>query len=175
MSEKQKARPIAASQPMDANRFNGWEVRAHPCFFEQIEKLDQAVNKLKTSDPKNWSNSPNAKLLGMIRRLAWEDVPLDPANPKYRQGNTLGPDRKHWFRAKCGGGRFRLFFRFSSVHKIIIYAWVNDERTLRTYGGSTDAYKVFESMLNRGNPPDDWETLVQASKSLPSNPGDKKS
>ena len=33
--------------------------------------------------------------------------------------------RRHWLRAKFGGGRFRLFFGYSSSAKIIIYAWVN--------------------------------------------------
>lgn len=32
-------------------------------------------------------------------------IPVDPARPEYRQGNTLGDDYKHWFRAKCGGQR----------------------------------------------------------------------
>ena len=31
-------------------------------------------------------------------------------------------------------GRFRLFFRFDSASKVIIYAWVNDENTLRKVG-----------------------------------------
>ena len=42
----------------------------------------------------------------------------------------LGPGNRHWFRAKFHG-RYRLFFRFSAGQKIIIYAWVNDEQSLR--------------------------------------------
>jgi toxin YhaV len=33
---------------------------------------------------------------------------------------------------------------------------------LRTYGGKTDAYKVFKGMLEDGNPPDDWVALHKA-------------
>ncbi|WP_336742164.1 type II toxin-antitoxin system YhaV family toxin [Aureimonas altamirensis] len=33
---------------------------------------------------------------------------------------------------------------------------------VRTYDAKTDAYRVFKGMLERGNPPDDWETLRKA-------------
>jgi toxin YhaV len=52
-------------------------------------------------------------------------------------------------------GGFRLFFRFSSTAKIIVYAWVNDSDTLRTYGSKGDAHAVFKTMLDKGNPPED--------------------
>jgi toxin YhaV len=78
----------------------------------------------------------------------------------------LGPSRKHWFRAKFGGGRFRLFFRYSSSAKIIVYAWVNDNETLRTYGAKSDAYAVFKAMLDRGNPPEDWAELLTSSSAI---------
>lgn len=57
---------------------------------------------------------------------------------------------------------FRLFFRYSTSAKIIIFAWVNDETTLRTYGAKSDAYAVFRKMLDKGNPPDSWEALLKA-------------
>ncbi|KXV79940.1 toxin, partial [Acetobacter malorum] len=72
---------------------------------------------------------------------------------------TLGKAHKHWFRAKFGNGRFRLFFRYDSATKVIIFAWVNDNNSLRTYGAKTDAYKVFQGMLEGGNPPDGWTEL----------------
>ncbi len=43
---------------------------------------------------------------------------------------------------------------------MIVYAWVNDEDTLRTYGSRTDAYAVFARVLETGNPPDDWDALL---------------
>jgi toxin YhaV len=46
---------------------------------------------------------------------------------------------------------------------VIVFAWVNDEQTLRSAGSKSDPYAVFEKMLGRGNPPDDWNALVTAS------------
>jgi len=48
--------------------------------------------------------------------------------------------------------------------KIIVYAWVNDEQTLRSAGSKSDPYSVFSKMLARGYPPDDWDELVQTSR-----------
>uniref|UniRef100_UPI0025F0C19E type II toxin-antitoxin system YhaV family toxin n=1 Tax=uncultured Thiohalocapsa sp. TaxID=768990 RepID=UPI0025F0C19E len=83
--------------------------------------------------------------------------------PAFRQGDTLGEARKHWFRAKCFQ-QYRLFYRFSSEARIIVLAWVNDETTLRAYGSRTDAYATFRGMLDGGNPPDDFDALMQAAK-----------
>ena len=91
--------------------------------------------------------------------MFFEAVPADPTATDYRQGRPLGADYKHWFRAKFGNGRFRLFFRYDSTAKVIIFAWVNDETTVRTYGAKTDAYKIFKGMLDNGKPPDDWVVL----------------
>jgi toxin YhaV len=118
---------------------NGWTLYAHPLFLEQLEKLIKAAEKAKIKNPKTYQKSANTKLLAAIRKLAFEDIPVDPARPEYRQGGTLGKTRKHWFRAKFASGRFRLFFRYSSSAKIIVYAWVNDRDTLRTYGSKSDA------------------------------------
>ena len=43
---------------------------------------------------------------------------------------------------------------------MIVFAWVNDEDTKRAYESSDDAYRVFRKMLEGGEPPDDWETLL---------------
>lgn len=141
---------------------NGWQLFAHSLFLDQIEKLAGAVEKARKKDPRSWRKSANAKLLAAIRQLVFETIPQDPTRPEYRQGGTLGDARKHWFRAKFGGGRFRLFFRYSSSAKVIVFAWVNDENTLRTYGAKSDAYAVFRKMLDGGNPPDDWAALIAA-------------
>ena len=146
---------------------NGWTLYAHPLFLDQLEKLTKAVERAKKKNPKDYRKSANTKLLAAIRKLAFEDIPVDPAHPEYRQGGTLGAKRKHWFRAKFASGRFRLFFRYSSSAKIIVYAWVNDRDTLRTYGSKSDAYAVFKKMLDKDNPPDDWYALMAASVNLP--------
>ena len=138
---------------------NGWSVLSHPLFLDQWERLIEAVEALKTKKPEDYQKSADAKLLAALVQLVTATVPSDPTASIYRQGTTLGDDRKHWFRAKFGNGRFRLFFRYSSASKIIIFARVNDENSLRTYGSKTDAYKVFKGMLDSGNPPDDWDAL----------------
>ena len=87
---------------------NGWQLFAHPLFLDQIEKLADAVEKARKKDPRTCRKSANAKLLAAIRQLVFETIPQDPTRTEYRQGGTLGDARKHWFRAKFGGGRFRL-------------------------------------------------------------------
>lgn len=141
---------------------NGWTVYAHPLLLDQLEKLTTAVGALKRKDPQGYRDHANAKLLAALLLLMFAKIPGDPTSSAYVQGKTLGPDRRHWFRAKFGAGRFRLFFRYSSRSRTIIFAWVNDENSLRTYGSKTDAYAVFKNMLNDGNPPDDWEALMRA-------------
>ena len=141
---------------------NGWQLYAHPLFLDQLDKLAAGVERARAKDPRGWRTSANAKLLATLRQLAFETIPQDPARVEYRQGGTLGEARKHWFRAKFGNGRFRLFFRYSTSAKIIIFAWVNDETTLRTYGSKSDAYAVFRKMLDKGNPPDSWDALLAA-------------
>ena len=141
---------------------NGWTIAAHPLFLDQLERLTAAVEREKAKAPGHYHETANAKLLASLRELVFRTVPADPARPIYRQGDTLGASRKHWFRAKFGGQRFRLFFRFSSEARVIIFAWVNDQDTLRTYGSKSDAYAVFKGMLDAGNPPDDWTALLKA-------------
>ncbi|SEN70274.1 toxin YhaV [Sphingomonas gellani] len=142
---------------------NGWTIYAHPLLLDQLEKLTAAVEKAKAKDPQGWTRAANAKVLAAVHSLMFKTVPSDPTRSEYRQGSTLGASRKHWFRAKFGKGRFRLFFRFDSRSKIIIFVWVNDETTLRTYGSKSDAYAVFKGMLDKGVPPDNWAALLQAS------------
>lgn len=143
---------------------NDWELFAHPLLLDQLEKLMVAVEKLKAKKPDDYESSANFKLLAALCELMFVTIPADPTRPEYRQGNTLGHGYKHWFRTKFGGQRFRLFFRFDTRAKVMIYAWVNDEDTKRTYGSKNDAYAVFRKMLNSGNPPDDWEALLKGAK-----------
>ncbi|PYB76892.1 MULTISPECIES: type II toxin-antitoxin system YhaV family toxin [Rhizobium] len=144
---------------------NGWIIRAHPLFLDQLERLTLAVEREAQKRPETFRSGANAKLLASLQKLVFETIPADPASPAFRQGGTLGPERKHWFRAKFGNGRFRLFFRYSSTAKVIVFAWVNDAETLRSYGARNDAYAVFRAMLDDGNPPDSWSHLLEAASS----------
>jgi len=143
---------------------HGWQLHAHPLFLDQLERLLSAVERAKRSDPQGWQRGADARLLAALRALLLDRIPHDPLAPEFRQGNTLGQDRRHWFRAKFGGNRFRLFFRADSRARVIVYAWVNDRDTLRKAGAGTDPYAVFARMLTGGNPPDDWPALLAAAQ-----------
>lgn len=138
---------------------NGWHLFAHPLFLDQIEALLRQVERLKAKDPTGYLKKNAAKRLAAISSLAFEIIPQDPSRPEYRQGTALGEHRKYWRRAKFYQ-QYRLFFRYHQEQKIIVYAWVNDEDTRRAYESRDDAYRVFGRMLERGNPPADWDTLL---------------
>ncbi|KTD19507.1 type II toxin-antitoxin system YhaV family toxin [Legionella israelensis] len=145
------------------NNVNGWTIFVHPMFMGEYEDLIHQVEKLKKKDPVNYKNKNVTKRLAAINKLAFEIIPQDPTLPEYRQGSTLGREHKHWYRAKFFQ-QYRLFFRYHSESKIIVYAWVNNEKHKRVYDSKTDAYRVFEKMLNKGNPPDDWTALLKEAK-----------
>lgn len=142
---------------------HGWTLLFHDCVIEQLQKLHTATRRAQENDPQGFESNANAKLFRALSQLILDVVPGDPARDEFRQGNTLGHAHRHWRRAKIGR-RFRLFFRYDSKAKIIVYAWVNDEQTLRSSGSKSAPYAVFEKMLGRGNPPDEWNALVKASK-----------
>lgn len=143
---------------------HGWILLFHDCIVEQLQKLHAATGRAQRKDPQGFESNASVKLFKALTQLIHEAVPSDPGRDEYRQGNTLGPEHRHWRRAKIGR-RFRLFFRYDSRSKTIVFAWVNDEQTSRSSGSKSDPYAVFEKMLQRGNPPDDWESLVTASRS----------
>ncbi len=143
---------------------HGWTLLFHACVSAQLQKLHAAADRAKQQDPNGFDANANVRLFNALSKLIFEAVPSDPNREEYRQGNTMGPAFRHWRRAKIGR-RFRLFFRFDSKSKIIIFAWVNDENTLSSSCSKNDPYAVFQRMLAKGHPPDDWVTLVSASRS----------
>lgn len=143
---------------------HGWILLFHDCIAQQLQRLHSASERANRSDPTGQENNANVKLFRALTKLILDVVPTDPGRNEYRQGNTLGPEHRHWRRAKIGRW-FRVFFRYDSTSKTIVFAWVNDEQTLRSSGSKSDPYAVFEKMLSRGNPPDEWQMLVAASRS----------
>jgi len=131
----------------------GWNLYAHPELLNQIDRLKLAAQA--EGDPQGNAT----KVLAWVSRAIFDEIPSDPTRAKYRLGGALG-GITHWFRDKYAG-RFRLFFRYDSRAKIIIYGWVNDAETLRTYGSRTDAYAVFKDRLTSGKPPDSWDALLR--------------
>ena len=143
---------------------HGWTVFAHPLFLVQLEALAQQVEVFKQKDPVGYVKKNANKRMAAITKLAFDVIPQDPTRPEYRQGNTLGGDYKHWFRAKFFQ-QYRLFFRYHAPSKVIVLAWVNDADTKRAYESDGDAYRVFRKMLASGHPPDDWDQLLTEAKS----------
>jgi toxin YhaV len=146
---------------------NGWTLYAHPLFVEQLASLTAQVNAFNARDPIGYKKKNATKRLAAIEKLIFDIIPSDPNVPDYRQGSTLGDHNKHWFRAKFFQ-QYRLFFRYHQASKMIVYAWVNDEKTKRAYEGKNDAYKVFAKMLASGNPPDSWDALLKMASALTS-------
>jgi toxin YhaV len=143
-------------------RANGGTLYEYPLFRLQLDKLVAQVEAHRAKDPAGYQDQPATKLLATINRYTREVIPRDPNAAEFRQGNTLGADNRHWFRAKFHE-RYRLFYRFSSKEKVIVYAWGNDEATLRKAGARTDPYAVFQGMLEAGDPPDTIAELIARS------------
>ncbi len=144
-------------------QYHGWTLLFHHCIIEQLQKLNTAAMRAQQTDLIDFEKNANVKLWRALSYLILEKIPSDPSRDEYRQGNTLGTAYRHWRRAKIGR-RFRLFFRYDSAAKMIIFAWVNDEKTLRSAGSQSDPYAVFEKMLKRGHPPDEWIMLINESR-----------
>ena len=144
---------------------NGWRLFQYPLFESQLKKLTEAVEQLSIRQGDAYRGHPKTKLLATIHRYITESIPRDPNAAEFRQGDTLGPDNRHWFRAKFHQ-RYRLFFRFSTKERVIVYVWMNDEFTLRKAGSKTDVYAVFRSMVNAGDPPRTLEALLKRAKEM---------
>jgi toxin YhaV len=140
-----------------------WRLFAHPAFSEPLDRLVTEVDALRRRDPSGYSSHPKTKLLRRVVDLITTETPRDPGAREYNLGNTLGPAYRHWRRAKFLG-RFRLFFRYSSAHRSILYVWMNDEGTLTKAGDRNDPYALFERRLRSGNPPDSWDELMALAK-----------
>lgn len=141
---------------------NGWRIYFYAAFAERYDAVIEELRRLRHADPAGYSTTNTAKFARVLHDLVVRAIPADPAAPAYRLGNTLGADARVWRRAKFFG-RFRLFFRYSSEQRTIVYAWLNDESTLRKSGSASDVYTVFRGLLERGTPPASWNALMDAS------------
>jgi toxin YhaV len=141
--------------------YNGWRLYAFEPFTERLAALKKEVERLRAKDPEGYRRHPTTGLLASVHKAITENVPADPDHPQFRVGRSLGPQYAHWRRVKRGLlPRYRLFYRFSSKPvRVIVYAWLNDEATLRKAGARTDVYGVFQRMLARGEVPSDIEDL----------------
>ena len=144
---------------------NGWALYVHPQFLAALEERVAAVEAAKRKNPSDYRRSDDAKILAAVRHLIFERIPANPGDKQFRLSGTLGPTHKNWFRAKFFQ-QYRLFFRYDSRAKAIVYAWLNDAETLRAYGKRTDAYAIFAAKLAIGNPPDDFAALLKSARPI---------
>jgi len=140
---------------------NGWTLYQYKLFTEQLNKLASEVENLVETHPDTYKEHGKTKRLARIRKLMLEEIPADPTHSNWNQGNTLGKEYRHWKRAKFGQNRFRMFFRYDGTRKVIIYVWVNDDKTLRKEGDKNDPYAIFSRGLKTGDPPDDLDVLLK--------------
>lgn len=150
---------------------NGWRILSTKIFNQLHRKLIMHVLNLSKEDPSNYKAHPKTKLLASIQHAINVNVPTNPNSKDFRLGNTLGKKYTHWRRVKKNmPPRYRLFFRFCSKspgkeyndkENWIIFAWFNDELTLRKAGSKTDVYKMFESLLEKRKIPDSTDLLLQ--------------
>ncbi|MFN7751220.1 MAG: type II toxin-antitoxin system YhaV family toxin [Pseudomonadota bacterium] len=141
---------------------NGWTLFVHPLFVAQVSELIAQVEELRKRWPDDYRDRRASRRLAAISKLAFDVIPRDPASAQWRLGGSLGELHTHWRRARFFQ-QYRLFFRFHTASRTIIYAWVNDERTLRAFESPDDAYRVFARMLDRGHPAGDWDALLRES------------
>ena len=146
-------------------QINGWRIYAHPLFLDQLNALINEVETLRRKDPQGYRSKNSSKRLAAIARLMLHDIPQDPARREFQQGTSLGPAHRHWRRAQFFQ-QYRLFFRFHARSRLIVLGWVNDTDTKRAYGSTSDAYRVFQAMLSRGQPPNDWDQLLQEAEQV---------
>ena len=144
---------------------NGWWLLSWSEFQRQFDALVAEVERLREKDPGGYGGHPKAKLLATLLRLITRDIPSDPGHKDFRQGGTLGDEYTGWLRARFHQ-RFRLFYRYHSSIRAIVYVWVNTETGLRKSGDRNDPYNVFRRMLERGSPPNDFDDLLRECEGL---------
>lgn len=145
--------------------FPEWELKAHPAYLMAETKYLEDLASKATKDSPNASKSRQLKKLEYLYALTRLRIPADPSRDSYRLGNTLGVKHTFWRRAKFLQ-QYRIFFRYSSTSKLIVYAWANDDETLRAFGSKTDAYIVFKRMIESGKVPSSWDELMAEAEKL---------
>ncbi len=147
---------------------HGWQIWFGELFDARWRALRDRVRCLKLElDQNDFAVHPEVKLFAALVHIVHETVPRDPEHSDFRLGKTLGDRFTSWRRGKRHGlpDRMRLFFKFSSSHKVVVFVWLNDADTLRKEGATSDPYAVFRRMLEGGKPPDDFDALMKAVKS----------
>jgi len=137
---------------------HGWEIAFQPQLFAaQYDELRAEVRRLKVElDPQSFGQHPKVKLLAAVMVGIKEQIALDPYASRF---SLSGPLRRYG-RLKGLGlpDRYRLFFRpfEAEGRKLLVILWLGFPRK---DGDHKDCYAVFQQMLQRGDPPQDWKSL----------------
>ena len=142
---------------------NGWTLIAHALFIAQVQALADEVERLRAREPERYRDRRASKRLAALLRLAPDIIAQDPGRAEHRQGHALGESPAHWRQARFFQ-QYRLCFRYHSASQTIVYAWVNDDTSLRAVESPDGACRVFRALLQRGQPPDDWEALLDEAR-----------
>jgi len=137
-----------------------WVLLADQHFMQSYQALVNATEAEKQRLGGQQPNNLEAKLLFAVKELVFRKIPADPMSKNNLLGNTLGVRFRSWRRVKFFQ-QYRLFYRFHSGKKVIVYSWFNDQDSLRSYGSKSDAYAQFAKMLAKGKPPTDFDELVK--------------
>ena len=128
----------------------GSRIRFHPAFEQALDELVAVVAKEKQREPEKYKKSPQTRLLAAIYRAMKDEIPAHPGHASYFQGETGGYAYRQWRRAKPSG-KYRLFFKCVEGEDVIVYAWLNNEISLRKYQGHLDACAAFRKRQLGGN------------------------
>lgn len=140
-----------------------WQIYLSNELLIIYKKLIEDVEELQAKYPSRFAQNFKTKLLKKLH-TAISNAASDPHDKRYLLGKTLGDKYKAWRRVKEElPPRYRLFFRFFDESKEIFFAWLNSPTTLRKRGDSSDVYRVFERKLDRGEIPNDRDSLFEAS------------
>ncbi len=128
---------------MAARSAYGYDLYFWTAFLDQCRELrtlkntKEAAVRAGTMSQEDFDQDPDVKLFAALVEIVQEKVTQDPEHKDFRLGKTLGDEFTSWRRVKKHGlpDRYRLFFRFATVpKKVFVFAWLNDEDTLRKAG-----------------------------------------
>jgi len=95
-------------------------------YYQRVARLKEQVKAIHEKlSPEEFKQHKTVKFAFRIRRADQEIIPQNPDKPEYRLREELRKYRRY----KQGLQRYRLFFCFSAHPKIILYLYLNDEKS----------------------------------------------
>jgi len=101
-------------------------LKYHNLYYQRVAQLKEHVKALHEKlSPEEFKQHKTVKFAFRIRHADQEIIPQNPDKPEYRLREELRKYRRY----KQGLQRYRLFFCFSAHPKIILYLYLNDEKS----------------------------------------------